>query len=90
MANVTNTSSVSENSHTKDTPVKVKPEEPESDKPKPEKKKKEKSEKKKAKKKDQGPMHFTANHEPRALDVMGDLEPPVFNKVSSFSIFLFC
>lgn len=26
------------------------------------------------------PMHFTANNEPRALDVLGDLDPNVFNE----------
>lgn len=26
------------------------------------------------------PMHFTANNEPRALDVLGDLDPSVFNE----------
>lgn len=40
-----------------------------------EKKKKAKREKKVA-----GPMHFTANNEPRALDVLGDLDPSVFNE----------
>jgi len=33
------------------------------------------------KKKAQGPMHFTANNEPRALDVLGELDPAVFNEV---------
>lgn len=45
----------------------------------------EKKEKKKDKKKDKktaGPMHFTANNEPRALDVLGDLDPSIFNEVS--------
>ncbi|XP_063395303.1 chromodomain-helicase-DNA-binding protein 1 isoform X1 [Cydia fagiglandana] len=27
-----------------------------------------------------GPMHFTANHEPRALEVLGDLDPAVFEE----------
>lgn len=42
----------------------------------------EKKEKKKAKKdkKNAGPMHFTANSEPQALDVLGDLDPSVFNE----------
>lgn len=44
------------------------------------KKKREKKESKK-KKKVQGPMHFTANSEPRALDVIGDLDPSIFNEV---------
>lgn len=26
-------------------------------------------------------MHFTANSEPRSLDVLGALEPSIFNKV---------
>ncbi|KAG7198230.1 hypothetical protein KM043_005637 [Ampulex compressa] len=44
--------------------------------------KKEKKENKKAKKNKQpvGPMHFTANNEPRALDVLGDLDPSIFNE----------
>lgn len=47
-----------------------------------EEKKKQKRERKesKSKKKAQGPMHFTANSEPRALDVMGDLEPAIFDE----------
>lgn len=36
------------------------------------------------KKKVQGPMHFTANNEPRALDVLGDLDPAIFNEVCIF------
>lgn len=47
-----------------------------SKKPKKEKNK----EPKKNKKKQEGPMHFTANNEPRALDVLGDLDPSVFNE----------
>lgn len=45
--------------------------------------KKEKKESKKSKKAKQpaGPMHFTANNEPRALDVLGDLDPSIFNEV---------
>lgn len=41
-----------------------------------------KKEKKRAKreKKMAGPMHFTANSEPQALDVLGDLDPAVFNE----------
>ena len=42
--------------------------------------KKEKKESKK-KKKPTGPMHSTANSEPRALEIIGDLEPSVFNEV---------
>ncbi|KAK9723155.1 protein of unknown function (DUF4208) [Popillia japonica] len=43
---------------------------------------KDKKEKKKAKKEKKmaGPMHFTANNEPRALDVLGDLDPSIFNE----------
>ncbi|XP_076276684.1 chromodomain-helicase-DNA-binding protein 1 isoform X4 [Lasioglossum baleicum] len=53
------------------------PEEKKKDK----KTKKEKKENKKAKKtKQAGPMHFTANNEPRALDVLGDLHPNIFNE----------
>ncbi|GAB0096804.1 DNA helicase [Sergentomyia squamirostris] len=38
-------------------------------------------ESKKGKKKNaEGPMHFTANNEPRALVVLGDLDPTVFNE----------
>lgn len=44
--------------------------------------KKEKKESRK-KKKPTGPMHFTANSEPRALEIIGDLEPSVFNEVCS-------
>lgn len=52
----------------------------EDDKHKVEKKKKDVIPKKK-KKKETGPMHFTANSEPRALDVLGDLDPSIFNEV---------
>lgn len=34
----------------------------------------------KSKKKQAGPMHFTANNEPRALEVLGDLDPSIFNQ----------
>ncbi|XP_065165028.1 chromodomain-helicase-DNA-binding protein 1 isoform X1 [Atheta coriaria] len=44
-------------------------------KPDKDKKKAGKKEKKAA-----GPMHFTANNEPRALDVLGDLDPSIFNE----------
>ena len=37
--------------------------------------------KEKRKKKDTGPMHFTANSEPRAVDIIGDLDPAIFNEV---------
>ena len=40
--------------------------------------------KKKAKKKkaaEKGPMHFTANSEPKAVDNLGELDPAVFNEV---------
>uniref|UniRef100_A0A069DYF2 Chromodomain-helicase-DNA-binding protein 1 n=1 Tax=Panstrongylus megistus TaxID=65343 RepID=A0A069DYF2_9HEMI len=43
-------------------------------------KRKSKKKEKKKKKNDAGPMHFTANSEPRALDVLGDLEPSIFNE----------
>lgn len=54
------------------------------EKKKEKKTKKEKKENKKAKKTKQaaGPMHFTANNEPRALDVLGDLDPSIFNEVT--------
>lgn len=39
-----------------------------------------KREKKKSKGNAEGPMHFTANNEPRALTVLGDLDPNVFNE----------
>jgi chromodomain-helicase-DNA-binding protein 1 len=47
-----------------------------------EKKKKKDKESKKSKKKQEAnkPMHFTANNEPRALDVLGDLDPNIFNE----------
>lgn len=56
------------------------------EKKKEKKTKKEKRENKKIKKNKQpaGPMHFTANNEPRALDVLGDLDPSIFNEVNSF------
>lgn len=34
-----------------------------------------------SRKKPVGPMHFTANNEPRALEVLGDLDPSVFEEV---------
>jgi chromodomain-helicase-DNA-binding protein 1 len=47
-----------------------------------EKKKKKDKEAKKSKKKQEAnkPMHFTANNEPRALDILGDLDPNIFNE----------
>ncbi|XP_062547170.1 chromodomain-helicase-DNA-binding protein 1 isoform X2 [Armigeres subalbatus] len=36
--------------------------------------------KKEKKKKNTGPMHFTANNEPCALNIIGDLDPNVFNE----------
>lgn len=53
------------------------------DKKKEKKIKKDKKEGKKNNKKTKqsGPMHFTANNEPRALDVLGDLDPSIFNEV---------
>lgn len=44
------------------------------------KKTKANKEQKKNKTKSEGPMHFTANNEPRALDVLGGLDPSVFNE----------
>ncbi|KAL7044593.1 hypothetical protein ACKWTF_001993 [Chironomus riparius] len=45
------------------------------------KKKDHKESKKKTKKQDANkPMHFTANNEPRALDILGDLDPNIFNE----------
>lgn len=32
-------------------------------------------------------MHFTANNEPRALDVLGDLDPSIFNEVNNINFF---
>lgn len=43
--------------------------------------KKEVKKEKKAKKKDTGPMHFTANSVPRAVEIIGDLDPSIFNEV---------
>lgn len=63
------------------------------DKKKEKKVKKEKKEIKKTKKNKQsaGPMHFTANNEPRALNILGDLDPSIFNEVNItfFIIFLY-
>ncbi|KAH0948725.1 hypothetical protein HN011_010172 [Eciton burchellii] len=52
------------------------------DKKKDKKIKKERKENKKTKKNKQaaGPMHFTANNEPRAVDVLGDLDPSIFDE----------
>jgi chromodomain-helicase-DNA-binding protein 1 len=36
---------------------------------------------KKTKKKDAGPMHFTANSVPRAVEIIGELDPSIFNEV---------
>lgn len=63
------------------------------DKKKEKKIKKEKKENKKTKKNKQaaGPMHFTANNEPRAVDVLGGLDPSIFDEVCYFfSIFIDC
>lgn len=35
---------------------------------------------KKVKKKDAGPMHFTANSVPRAVEIIGELDPSIFNE----------
>ncbi|KAL1463282.1 hypothetical protein WDU94_015047 [Cyamophila willieti] len=43
-------------------------------------KKKQKAKETRKKKKQEGPMHFTANSEPRALNILGDLDPSVFNE----------
>lgn len=43
-------------------------------------KKKTKENKESKKKNSNKPMHFTANNEPRALEVLGDLDPNVFNE----------
>ncbi|XP_050088665.1 chromodomain-helicase-DNA-binding protein 1 isoform X2 [Anopheles aquasalis] len=43
-------------------------------------KKDKQKESKKDKKKNTGPMHFTANNEPCALNILGDLDPTVFNE----------
>lgn len=44
-------------------------------------KKKAKESKKRSKKQESNkPMHFTANNEPRALDILGDLDPNIFNE----------
>ncbi|KAK9890213.1 hypothetical protein WA026_010322 [Henosepilachna vigintioctopunctata] len=48
-------------------------------KPLPDKHEKKKKKDKKEKKAE-GPMHFTANNEPRALNVMGDLDPSTFTE----------
>lgn len=42
-----------------------------------------KGDKAKGPKKTAGPMHFTANNEPRALEVLGDLDPSVFEEVAT-------
>ncbi|XP_015190344.1 PREDICTED: chromodomain-helicase-DNA-binding protein 1 isoform X4 [Polistes dominula] len=62
--------------------IKEESEEVSEEKKKEKKVKKDKKENKKAKKSKQtaGPMHFTANNEPRALDVLGDLDPSIFNE----------
>ncbi|XP_066591256.1 chromodomain-helicase-DNA-binding protein 1 isoform X2 [Prorops nasuta] len=62
--------------------IKEEVEDPCEEKKKEKRVKKEKKESKKVKKNKQaaGPMHFTANNEPRALDVLGDLDPSIFNE----------
>lgn len=45
-----------------------------------------KGEKVKGRKKPAGPMHFTANNEPRALEVLGDLDPSVFEEVKRITM----
>ncbi|XP_077296333.1 chromodomain-helicase-DNA-binding protein 1 [Arctopsyche grandis] len=49
-------------------------------KKKPKKERKEIKGKPNNKKKPVGPMHFTANNEPRTLEVLGDLDPTVFEE----------
>uniref|UniRef100_A0A182X6B5 Chromodomain-helicase-DNA-binding protein 1 n=1 Tax=Anopheles quadriannulatus TaxID=34691 RepID=A0A182X6B5_ANOQN len=44
------------------------------------KKDRQKDAKKDKKNKNTGPMHFTANNEPCALNILGDLDPTVFNE----------
>ncbi|CAH2254792.1 jg15380 [Pararge aegeria aegeria] len=39
-----------------------------------------KNDKVRSRKKPVGPMHFTANNEPRALELLGDLDPSVFDE----------
>lgn len=39
-----------------------------------------------SRKKPAGPMHFTANNEPRALEVLGDLDPSVFEEVIKYFV----
>ena len=45
---------------------------------------------KKTKKKDAGPMHFTANSVPRAVEIIGELDPSIFNEVCLSYIFYQC
>ena len=46
------------------------------------KKEKSAAKKEKKKKKDVGPMHFTASSEPRAVEMIGDLDPVIFQEVN--------
>jgi len=45
-----------------------------------ERKKEKTAKKEKKKKKDVGPMHFTASSEPRAVEIIGDLDPVIFQE----------
>lgn len=69
----------SENHEAKSEEEEREKEEPPKEEKKEVKKKREKKQVKKNKK-ETGPMHFTANSEPRALDVIGDLDPAIFNE----------
>ncbi|XP_030756213.1 chromodomain-helicase-DNA-binding protein 1 [Sitophilus oryzae] len=59
---------------------KISPPKKETDKDSEEVVKKEKKKDKKKDKKSAGPMHFTANNEPKAINVLGDLDPAIFNE----------
>ena len=50
-----------------------------------ERKKEKTAKKEKKKKKDVGPMHFTASSEPRAVEIIGDLDPVIFQEVRLIS-----
>lgn len=83
LANDSNPSHTQNKDHSKENNAKAKSpaikEDEDAEKRKTDKKKKDVIPKKK-KKKETGPMHFTANSEPRALDVLGDLDPSIFNE----------
>lgn len=73
----TNNNSVGSGSKVKNSPVKREDKHPDAVTVKKEKKEKKKSKKDK---KVAGPMHFTANNEPKAINVLGDLDPAIFNE----------